>query len=116
MVNNRKLSFLKKRSEFLQLIRCGRKIRGDFVNLNLSMTETQCCRFGITIPKKIGSSVIRNRIRRRTREFLRSRQFFLNRDVNIVFQVRDPVFYKELDSENLQVTLSKVFEKAITPF
>ena len=42
-------------------------------------------RLGISVPKKIGHAVFRNRIKRYIREFFRTSQFkFLNRDILIV--------------------------------
>lgn len=62
---------LKKRSEFLRL-RSGKRCSTKTLVLQSSMTATQeyatAPRVGYTVTKKVGNSVIRNRIRRRLRE------------------------------------------------
>ena len=63
---------LKKRAEFLA-VRRGAKSRGPLFLLEvLERGDTGLPRFGITVTKKIGNSVERNRIRRRVREAIRT--------------------------------------------
>ena len=49
-------------------------------------------RFGITIPRAVGKAVVRNKIRRRLRELLRSRISRVNADCDIVFNPRRAVY------------------------
>jgi ribonuclease P protein component len=71
-----KLSFSKadrilKRPEFIQLSRNGKKIQNrHFILIYLPGHQYQS-RLGITVSKRVGNAVKRNRIKRLTREFFR---------------------------------------------
>ncbi len=69
------LTTIRKRADFLAANRGLRVARPGFVLLarrNDSLTETGAMRFGITVTKKIGNAVVRNRMKRRFRELLRA--------------------------------------------
>jgi ribonuclease P protein component len=62
---------LKRRAEFLA-VRSGEKRRGRLFLLEvLDRKDTAPPRFGITVTKKVGNAVVRNRVRRRLREAVR---------------------------------------------
>jgi ribonuclease P protein component len=62
---------LKKRSEFLA-VRRGEKRRGRLFLLEvLDRADGESPRFGLTVTKKVGNAVVRNRIRRRLKEATR---------------------------------------------
>jgi len=63
------LSVIRKRSDFLAANRGLRIARPGFVLLALP-NEGQGKRYGITVTKKIGNAVVRNRMKRRFRELL----------------------------------------------
>lgn len=67
----RDLSVIRKRSDFLAANRGLRIARPGFVLL-ARPNEGQGKRYGITVTKKIGNAVVRNRMKRRFRELLRS--------------------------------------------
>lgn len=65
------LSVLTKRSDFLAANAGTRNARAGFVLLTRP-NDGQGIRFGITVTKKIGNAVVRNRMKRRFRELLRA--------------------------------------------
>jgi ribonuclease P protein component len=65
------LSVLTKRADFLSANRGLRNARPGFVLLTRP-NDGQGLRFGITVTKKIGNAVVRNRMKRRFRELLRA--------------------------------------------
>lgn len=65
------LSVIRKRSDFLAANRGIRVARPGFVLL-ARPNEGLGKRFGITVTKKIGNAVVRNRMKRRFRELLRA--------------------------------------------
>ena len=83
---------LRKRREFLAVQRSGRKLHGkyflvilsanrplgesDGTPLNNSERANQCGRVGITVSKKVGNAVVRNRVKRLVREHIRASQWF----------------------------------------
>jgi ribonuclease P protein component len=65
------ISVLTKRSDFLRANSGTRNARAGFVLL-ARPNDGQGIRFGITVTKKIGNAVVRNRMKRRFRELLRA--------------------------------------------
>lgn len=65
------VTVLRKRAEFLAANKGLRNARPGFVLLTAA-NEGQGMRFGVTVTKKIGNAVVRNRMKRRFRELLRS--------------------------------------------
>jgi len=60
---NKKLVLLKKRSDFLSTYK-GRALRKEFFSLYYLSNKTGSLRFGISVPKTVGTAVIRNRFKR----------------------------------------------------
>jgi ribonuclease P protein component len=65
------ISVLTKRADFLSANSGIRNARAGFVLLTRP-NDGQGIRFGITVTKKIGNAVVRNRMKRRFRELLRA--------------------------------------------
>lgn len=65
------ISVITKRADFLSANAGTRNARAGFVLLTRPNGE-QGIRFGITVTKKIGNAVVRNRMKRRFRELLRA--------------------------------------------
>ncbi len=65
------ITVLTKRADFLAANRGLRNARPGFVLLTRP-NHGQGVRFGITVTKKVGNAVVRNRIKRRFRELLRA--------------------------------------------
>lgn len=65
------LTTMRKRAEFLAANRGLRNARPGFVLLTVA-NEGLGKRFGVTVTKKVGNSVVRNRMKRRMRELLRA--------------------------------------------
>lgn len=84
---------IKNRSDFLRLKESGkRKKLSSWLLVNFKTNDVNKMRFGFTLSKKVGSSVLRNRLRRLFKESIR--EYFksneeLNLDVNFVFLVHE---------------------------
>jgi len=63
---------LRRRSDFLRVKDAGKKWVSPTVILQVGTGETPGIRYGITATKKTGNAVIRNRIKRRLREAVRT--------------------------------------------
>jgi ribonuclease P protein component len=62
---------LRRRAEFQRVYRDGIKVVGRFVVLFFVRGDESLCRLGITVSRRIGKAVVRNRARRRIRELVR---------------------------------------------
>ncbi len=76
-----------KRSEFLRLSRSGRALHSAYFIVSIGREGQQDrTRLGITVTKKVGNAVVRNRIKRLCREFFRlnKHQITGDWDINII--------------------------------
>jgi len=62
---------LKKRYEFQAVYRMGCKIITPHFLLLVHTGERSCSRLGVTVSRKVGNAVVRNRVKRAIREFYR---------------------------------------------
>jgi ribonuclease P protein component len=72
IVGSRRAQHLKNRSEFAAVYRHGKPFRNEFVVLRALRTERPISRFGFTTSRALGGAVVRNRVKRRLREIVRS--------------------------------------------
>jgi ribonuclease P protein component len=79
---------VRRRKEFLRIYAEGRRVGGPGFVLFYRAGATGRHRLGVTVPKRVGGAVTRNRIRRRLREvFRRSREALGERALDIVVNV-----------------------------
>ena len=93
-----------KRSEFIALSKSGRKLQyAEFIAYIL---PSQCdrSRLGVTVTKKVGQAVERNRIKRLVREFFRLNRHCLNGqwDINIIAKRQSAGISSETAYRSLQ--------------
>jgi ribonuclease P protein component len=87
-----------KRHEFIALAKSGRRIQNEYFIAVFSPGRHGWSRLGVTVTKKVGGAVKRNRIKRLVREFFRLNRQFLSGewDINIIAknQIADTSFEK----------------------
>lgn len=66
----------------------GVKEAGRFVVVFALCSEAEECRFGVTVTRRVGTAVTRNRARRRVRELMRWSGAALSGGVDVVINVR----------------------------
>lgn len=84
-----KASRIRKRREFLQIQNAGRRIATRHFLVVYVCSGDGPARLGITVTKKIGNAVVRNRIKRAVREAFRQRSSTLARGASMVVIARD---------------------------
>jgi ribonuclease P protein component len=98
----RKAQRLTSGSEFERVRREGFKIRGSFVSLGVLSDTGNGFRAGFITSRKLGTAVLRNRVRRRLREIVRLHRSQLSNDVWIVVIALPgaaKTTYRELEAE-----------------
>ena len=79
---------LKKNEDFLRLYKKGSFYVGKYIILYIKKNDLSTNRIGITVSKKVGKSVVRNRVRRLIRENYRFFELFLLNSYDFVFVAR----------------------------
>jgi len=83
-----KTARLRKRAEFLKLSRGGAKLHSaSFVILTRSNSRSEN-RLGVTVSSKVGNAVVRNRVKRRVREYFRRHRAELPQGADILIIAR----------------------------
>lgn len=109
-----KVKGLKLSSDFQDIQRTGkRKILSSWLMVAFKQNQHGLLRFGCTISKKVGPAVVRNRLKRWTREYFRhanKNETLPELDINLVFKARGDKFYKELEYTEFCKTLEIFFK------
>lgn len=114
MESKPKLKNLKKNSDFLELRKKGLRLNpSDWLQIQFMKSKDGGLFVGVTTGRKVGSAVIRNRLKRWSREFFRKGLQLgpIEGKLNVVFKPRPSEFYKELKHEDLDGVLDKAFKR-----
>ncbi len=79
---------LRKRRDFLEIYGTGEKLHTPYFVLFLSKNALLHHRLGITVSRKVGSAVVRNRIKRRLREIFRRNKESVSPSSDLVVNVK----------------------------
>lgn len=109
------LSVLKQRSQFLTLQKKGHKVRPcDWLLISFASNDVGVLRCGWTLPRYVGSAVIRNRLKRWSRVYFRSLiqdGDDIPIDINLVFRKAESDFYRKLDYESFSEVLDRGWQQ-----
>ena len=81
---------LRKRHEFVSLSRCGKSVSDRYFILAYQPNRIGHARIGITITRRVGNAVVRNRIKRIVREFFRMQPVLREKSVDINVIAKKP--------------------------
>ena len=82
----RKSERILRRSDFERLSEHGNRINGEYFIVLYSENDLGRSRLGVTVSKRVGCAVIRNRVKRLAREYFRRHKTFFghSHDVNVI--------------------------------
>ncbi len=101
---------LKKKYQFNYVYRAGRSFGGKFVVVYAAPSKNKNVKLGVSVSKKVGGAVVRNRIKRRITEILRSQISYLNKNYNIIVVARSSA--ADAKFESLRADLLNLLKKA----
>ncbi len=98
-----------KRAEYLRLSKSGQRIRNRYFIAYVGEGKNGRSRLGVTVTKKTGNAVIRNRMKRLCREFFRLHRNSIagKRDINIVVTKEAA----QLPGKNFFLSLQNLFDR-----
>ena len=100
---------LKLNHEFRRLYKKGKSAASQYVVMYSVKNSNMINRLGITVSKKIGSAVHRNRVRRRLKEIYRLNETKLNAGYDIIIVAR--VKSRFIKYSELEASVLSLFEK-----
>lgn len=83
-----KKAVLQKKREFDRVYRSGRRLYGEGFAVIFAPNDYDMNRLGISVPKKVGTAVRRNRIKRLIREVFRTNRDCFPSNADVVITVR----------------------------
>lgn len=102
---------LRKREDFSKVFKHGKAAANhQLVVYFKPSSDAESFRVGISASKKIGNAVVRNTMRRRLKEILRTMEGRISKNVDIVVIVRKPAV--DLEFEQLKRSVQHVLKRA----
>lgn len=102
-----KEKILQKSEDFSDIISNGKKLKNKYFSLYYN--ESAKTHFGITVPKKIGHAVIRNRLKRQIKNIISQNEMTIQQQYNYVIIVKETSL--TLDYEGLKINLLELLRK-----
>jgi len=82
------LERIRRKSDFASLYRDGGRIRGRYFHLVFRRNEFGHSRLAVVASRKVGSAVVRNRVKRRLRELFRRHKELLREPLDLIVVAR----------------------------
>ena len=98
-----------KRSEYLALSRTGIRIHNKYFVAVLGKERRERLRIGITVSKKVGNAVVRNRLKRLIKEYFRLNRDRLPDNLDINFIAKKGL--ADLSTVQTNASLQALFDK-----
>jgi ribonuclease P protein component len=103
---------LVQRSDFLRLAKLGKRFHNRHFIAYVQLNEIFRCRLGMTVTRKVGKAVRRNRLKRLAREYFRqNRQLFkMNWDISLIAKQGSA----DISNHAIFSSLENIFERIAT--
>ena len=102
-----KEKILKKSQEYTNIIQKGKNIKNKYFKIFYLPNNTTL--YGITIPKKVGNAVIRNKLKRQIKNIIMENELYIQKNYNYVIIIKEPA--KNLQYQILEEELLKLMKK-----
>lgn len=101
---------IKKNEEFVLTVKKGQVLKHSSFIVHFLKNEKNVCRIGISVNKKLGNAVIRNRVKRQTRAMCDSIVEYTSHTFDVVIIVKPEFLYNSFDDNknSLNNLLSKI--------
>lgn len=107
-----KLVTLRRKSDFQSLKEQGKRASTTRWLLAVFLkNDLDHSRFGWTIPKQVGPSVVRNRLKRWLRDYFRDKTFLKSIDINVVIRAHEKDFFKHIEHSDFIKVLDRTCNK-----
>lgn len=106
----KKQNRLKKRKHFNYIYKKGESKNSRFVKVFFIKSKYKPFKVGFSVSKKIGNSVVRNKVKRRMKEIIYFFQTNLNNNYNYIFMAKEGI--ENLAFENLKQEIENLIKKA----
>ena len=71
----KKINIVKKNEDFRRIITTGKYKKGELFNIYIERTNENIYHFGISVSKKVGNAVVRNKIKRRLKAIIDKKNY-----------------------------------------
>ena len=105
-----KEKILRKSEEFSIIISNQKSFKNKYFSLYYKESDTTL--FGITVPKKVGKAVYRNKLKRRVKNIISKNEKYIQSNYNYVIIIKEPSL--TLDYEGLESNLLDLMKKVGT--
>lgn len=102
-----KEKIIKSSEEFTEIIQKGQCIHNKYFNIYYIKSDNT--KYGISIPKKFGSAVLRNKYKRRIKSIIHNNEKSIQNSYNYVIILKKDAI--EIDYQNLSMELINNFKK-----
>lgn len=112
--NSKRFKSLARRADFLDLKATGHSFHvNSWLLANVKTTDRAEIRCGWTLPRQTGTAVVRNRLKRWGREYLRkwAARTKGSLDLNLIFKRREKGFYQQVSHEEFDGAMEKLVAK-----
>ena len=105
-----KEKILRKSEDFSKIISYQKKQKNKYFSLYYKESENTL--YGITVPKKVGKAVYRNKLKRRVKNIISNNEKYIQSNYNYVIIIKEPSL--KLDYEGLISNLLDLMKKVGT--
>ena len=102
-----KEKILKKSQEYTNIIQKGKNIKNKYFKIFYLHNNTTL--YGITIPKKVGNAVIRNKLKRQIKNIIMENELYIQKNYNYVIIIKETAL--DLTYQELSCELINTFKK-----